>query len=120
MTTSSSTAGIESPAEAFNRAMGMERIRNPYPGWAEMRRQGPLHRIDLSQVTPPYLRPGEDPSGFMVVGVFLLRRHNPTCTRVPHAIRIRRADMLVIVVGFESVKHRGLGTPSTASPISNA
>jgi cytochrome P450 len=68
MTTSSSTAAVESPAEAFNRAMGMERIRNPYPRWAEMRRQGPLHRIDLSEVTPPYLRPGEDPTGFMIVG----------------------------------------------------
>jgi cytochrome P450 len=71
MGTSSSAAKAESAAEAFNRAMGMERIRNPYPRWAEMRRQGPVHRIDLSQSTPPYVRPGEDPSGFMVVGYAL-------------------------------------------------
>ena len=71
MVTSPRTEKSESPAEAFNRAMGMGRIRNPYPRWAEMRRQGPLHRVDLSQSTPPYARPGEDPSGFMIVGYAL-------------------------------------------------
>jgi len=49
----------------------MGRIRDPYPHWAALCRQGPVHRVDLSQLTPPYVRPGEDPAGFMVVGYAL-------------------------------------------------
>jgi cytochrome P450 len=35
------------PFEAFDRALGAERIRNPYPKFAELRRQAPIHEGGL-------------------------------------------------------------------------
>lgn len=43
-------SGLDSgydPFEEFNRAQGMGSVRNPYPLFAMMRRQAPVHRIDL-------------------------------------------------------------------------
>ncbi len=95
MTTSSSTPEIESPIEAFNRAMGMGRIRDPYLLWAELRRQGPVHRIDLSQSTPPFVRPGEDPSGFLIVGYEVAAEVMRDAKRFPSSGYQETADAVI-------------------------
>ncbi len=41
------TEGEYDPFEAFDRALGAERIRNPYPKFAELRRQAPIHEGGL-------------------------------------------------------------------------
>src|SRR5262245_7916072 len=56
------------PFEAFDWGMGMYSVRDPYPRFAELRRRGPIHRVDLSQWYPPFPDPDEDPHGYAVVG----------------------------------------------------
>ncbi|MCH6563093.1 MAG: hypothetical protein IH800_11855, partial [Myxococcales bacterium] len=34
--------------EEFNKAMGSGAVRDPYPSFAELRKQGPIVKIDLS------------------------------------------------------------------------
>jgi cytochrome P450 len=41
------TAAVD-PFEAFEQAMA-QGVRNPYPEWAEMRRQSPVHELDLRE-----------------------------------------------------------------------
>jgi len=38
------------PFEAFNRAMGAGQVRTPYPDFAEMRRRGPIVKVDFEQM----------------------------------------------------------------------
>jgi cytochrome P450 len=39
------------PFEEFNRAQaGMGRVRDPYPGYAELRRRGPVHKLNLREI----------------------------------------------------------------------
>ncbi len=42
-----SQAGESDPFDAFNRAMGAGRVRDPYPIFATLRKQGPVVRIEL-------------------------------------------------------------------------
>jgi cytochrome P450 len=62
------------PFEAFDWGMGMYSVRDPYPRFAELRRRGPIHRVDLSKWFPPFLAPGEDPHGWAIVSFALASR----------------------------------------------
>jgi cytochrome P450 len=55
------------PFEAFDWGMGMYSVRDPYPHFAELRRRGPIHRVDLSKWFPPFMAPDEDPHGWAVM-----------------------------------------------------
>jgi cytochrome P450 len=42
---------VYDPFDEFNRAQaGMGRVRDPYPGFAELRRTAPVHKLDLKQL----------------------------------------------------------------------
>jgi cytochrome P450 len=58
---------VEDAFQAFNRGMGMTAVRDPYPRFAELRRRGPIQRIDLSDWYPPLNPPGEDPGAWVVL-----------------------------------------------------
>src|SRR5262245_5602596 len=55
------------PFEAFDWGMGMYSVRDPYPRFAELRRRGPIHRVDLSKWFPPFMAPDEDPHGWAIM-----------------------------------------------------
>ncbi|HXZ86710.1 MAG TPA: cytochrome P450, partial [Myxococcota bacterium] len=62
------------PFEAFDWGMGMYSVRDPYPRFAELRRRGPIHRVDLSKWFPPFMAPDEDPHGWAVLSWSLASR----------------------------------------------
>jgi cytochrome P450 len=62
------------PFEAFDWGMGMYSVRDPYPRFAELRRRGPIHRVDLSTWFPPFMAPGEDPHGWAIMSWSLASR----------------------------------------------
>jgi cytochrome P450 len=62
------------PFEAFDWGMGMYSVRDPYPRFAELRRRGPIHRVDLSKWFPPFMAPGEDPHGWAIMSWTLASR----------------------------------------------
>ncbi len=57
------------PFEEFNQAQGMGSIRDPYPMFAMMRSQAPVHRIDLRAMgrDPESLPEGISPIVYVVV-----------------------------------------------------
>ena len=54
--------------------MGMYSVRDPYPRFAELRRRGPIHRVDLSKWFPPFMDPDEDPHGCAIMSWTLASR----------------------------------------------
>jgi len=62
------------PFEAFDWGMGMYSVRDPYPRFAQLRRQGPIHWVDLSKWYPPFMDASEDPHGWAIVGYRLASR----------------------------------------------
>jgi cytochrome P450 len=47
------------PFEEFNRAQGLGLVRDPYPGFAELRKQGGVVRLDLAQLLGRNLNAGQ-------------------------------------------------------------
>jgi cytochrome P450 len=58
------------PFEAFDRAMGANTVRDPFPTFAEYRRKGPVQRADIRQVmgVSPDVEIPEDLLAFTAVG----------------------------------------------------
>jgi cytochrome P450 len=63
------------PFEDFNRAQGMGRVRDPYPRLAELRRQGAVHRVHVSEIMPDTVDPKLLPPG-MAEEVYTVVSHD--------------------------------------------
>jgi cytochrome P450 len=63
------------PFEEFNRAQGMGRVRDPYPRFAELRRQGAVHRVPVREIMPDTGDPNLLPPG-MAEEVYAVVSHD--------------------------------------------
>jgi cytochrome P450 len=71
----SEAAATTDPFEAFNRAQGMGRVRDPYPHFAELRRRGAVHRVHVSEIMPDVGDPSLLPPG-MAQEVYTVVSHD--------------------------------------------